>query len=200
MKKFIIFISVFLSLFVLSFTSKDQIKRVTEEVMISITPKPIVDFKIEFSKSPLKIPKKNHEAFLNALGHKESGNKYNVVNQYGYMGRYQFGKRTLKGLGYKVSREEFLNDPILQEKAMQDLLEANYDYLYDYIEQYNGDTVNGIVITESGLLAAAHLGGAYSVKKWLEKGKVKKDAFGTSITNYMVQFGGYELNLNNGIN
>ena len=32
------------------------------------------------------------EHFLNAIGHRESTNRYDVVNKWGYMGRYQFGK------------------------------------------------------------------------------------------------------------
>ena len=45
--------------------------------------------------------------FLNEIGFKESGNRYDIVNRYGYMGKYQFGKKTLEGLGYKVTKEEF---------------------------------------------------------------------------------------------
>ena len=33
------------------------------------------------------------------------------------MGKYQFGKSTLKGLGFEVTRKEFLNNPQLQEEA-----------------------------------------------------------------------------------
>ena len=45
------------------------------------------------------------------------------------MGRYQFGKRTLRGLGFKISREEFLNSPKIQEEAMYKLLQTNKRYL-----------------------------------------------------------------------
>ena len=55
------------------------------------------------------------DLFLDALGYQESGNRYWVVNRYGYMGRYQFGRETLQGLGYYVTRKEFLNTPELQE-------------------------------------------------------------------------------------
>ena len=41
------------------------------------------------------------------------------------MGKYQFGASTLERLGFKVTREEFLNNPALQEEAMQALLEHN---------------------------------------------------------------------------
>ena len=40
-----------------------------------------------------ELPKNQTGLFLNKLGHKESGNRYDVVNSYGYMGRYQFGMK-----------------------------------------------------------------------------------------------------------
>ena len=64
-----------------------------------------------------------------------------------------------------------------------------------YIDKYNGKIVRGILVTESGILAAAHLGGAGSVKKWFRTGKVRKDGNGVKITSYMVRFGGYTLNI-----
>ncbi len=77
-----------------------------------------------------ELPKNQTGLFLNKLGHKESGNRYDVVNSYGYMGRYQFGKSTLEGLGYYISREDFLNSPAIQEKAILDLLRHNRCLLY----------------------------------------------------------------------
>ena len=97
--------------------------------------------------------------FLNAIGHRESTNRYDVVNRWGYMGKYQFGRSTLKGLGFKVTKQEFLNNPQLQEEAMMALLLHNKEKLQKYIDVFDGQTVNGMLITESGILAAAHLGG-----------------------------------------
>jgi len=111
------------------------------------------------------------------------------------MGRYQFGKKTLRGLGFKMSREEFLNSPKTQEKAMYALLKHNKKSLRKYIEKYDGKIVHGVLVTESGLLAAAHLGGAGSVKKWFRTGKVRKDGNGVKITTYMKRFSGYNLYL-----
>ena len=150
--------------------------------------------------TPLTVPHielktNSHSDFLNAIGFKESGNRYDIVNRFGYMGRYQFGKRTLRGLGFKISREEFLNSPEIQEEAMYKLLQTNKRYLKKYIEEYNGEIVHGVLVTESGLLAAAHLGGAGSVKKWFRTGKVRKDGNGVKITTYMNQFSGYDLYL-----
>ena len=142
------------------------------------------------------IPGNKHIDFLDAIGFKESGNRYDIVNRYGYMGRYQFGKRTLRGLGFKESRQEFLNSPITQELAMYALLKQNKRSLRKYIEKYDGEIVHGVLVTESGLLAAAHLGGAGSVKKWFRTGKVRRDGNGVKITTYMTKFSGYKLDLN----
>jgi len=136
------------------------------------------------------------EHFLNAIGHRESTNRYDVVNKWGYMGRYQFGKSTLKGLGYDVSKKEFLSNPELQEEAMLSLLKHNKEKLQKYIDVFDGKTINGIYITESGILAAAHLGGQGSVRRYFRNGKVFKDGNGTRITSYMDKFSGYDIALN----
>jgi len=136
------------------------------------------------------------EHFLNAIGHRESTNRYDVVNKWGYMGRYQFGKSTLKGLGYDVSKKEFLSNPELQEEAMLSLLKHNKEKLQKYIDVFDGKTINGIYITESGILAAAHLGGQGSVRRYFKNGKVFKDGNGTKITSYMDKFSGYDIALN----
>ena len=157
--------------------------------------KPIQKIKIKAPILKIKLDVKGHNAFLDAIGHQESGNRYHIVNRYGYMGRYQFGKETLKTLRIKVSREAFLNSPDLQEFAMVELLKYNKKKLQKYIDKYDGKVVHGVLVTESGLLAAAHLGGAGSVRKWFRTGKIRKDGNGTKITSYMVRFGGYTLNI-----
>ena len=166
--------------------------------------KPIVKLPVKgitiIPTEPLTVDKielvvTSHQAFLDAIGFRESGNRYDIVNRYGYMGKYQFGRKTLRGLGFKMSKEEFLNSPLLQEQAMYALLKQNKKSLRKYITKYNGKYVHGILVTESGLLAAAHLGGAGSVKKWFRTGKVRKDGNGVKITSYMERFGGYDLNV-----
>ena len=58
-----------------------------------------------------------------------------------------------------------------------------------------GTVINGTEITESGILAAAHLSGPGNVKKYLRSdGKNNlKDAFGTSISKYMNTFKNYNV-------
>jgi hypothetical protein len=136
------------------------------------------------------------DSFLNAIGFRESSNRYDIVNRWGYMGKYQFGRSTLKGLGFTVTRKEFLSNPQLQEKAMMALLLHNKEKLQKYIDVFDGKTVNGMLITESGILAAAHLGGQGSVKRYFKNGKVFKDGYGTKITSYMDKFSGYDIQLN----
>jgi hypothetical protein len=136
------------------------------------------------------------QRFLHDIGFRESGNRYDITNTWGYMGRYQFGKATLKGLGYNVTKKEFLNNPQLQDSAMIDLLNHNKEKLQSYIDIYDGKTINGMEITESGILAAAHLGGQGSVKRYFRNGKVFHDGNGTKITSYMKQFSGYDIKLN----
>jgi hypothetical protein len=73
-------------------------------------------------------------------------------------------------------------------------LSLNKYELQKELKNYVGKTINGVEITESGLLAAAHLGGVGSVKKFLKSNgkRIKTDGYGTSIQNYINKFGGYD--------
>lgn len=138
-------------------------------------------------------PKKDLYQFLDALAFKESSHRYSVQNRYGYMGKYQFGQSTLRGLGYNISRSEFINSPELQEKAMIDLLIHNREYLITYIDRWVGKKKNGVLITESGILAAAHLAGQGNVRNFFRYGRDFRDGNGTPLSYYLKKFGGYDL-------
>jgi hypothetical protein len=132
-------------------------------------------------------------AFKEALAFKESQGHYNKINTLGYLGKYQFGKETLKTIGINDSLK-FITTPKLQEKAFVTLIKRNKWELKSEILKYSGKIIGGVTITESGILASAHLGGPGSVKKFLKSnGKNKcSDTYGTSIKSYMKQFSGYE--------
>ena len=170
---------------------------ILKQELVPITLKPakinLVEVKFEIPSTLIEVDQT--DMFLNAIGHYESSNRYKIVNRFGYMGKYQFGKSTLKALGYNVTRKEFLNSPHIQEMAMLDLLSHNKKILQKYIDYWEGKKINGKVITESGILAAAHLGGPGNVKRFLKEGKVFKDGNGTKITTYLAHFSGYKLNL-----
>lgn len=132
--------------------------------------------------------------FLTSIGRRESSNRYDIVNRWGYMGKYQFGRKTLNALGYKnISNKQFLSNPKLQEEAMVKLLKHNKHILRKEIRKYCGTQKHGVYITESGLLAAAHLAGPGNVKKWLRRGKRFRDGLGTDLTEYLQLFGGYKI-------
>ena len=135
------------------------------------------------------------EDFYNVLGFYESTNNYHRVNSLGYLGKYQFSLKTLNWIGIKTTKSEFLNNPKLQEYAVRKYVEVNKRLLKSYIAKYSNKyfiTINGekIFVTESGILAGAHLGGHNSVKKFFDTaGKINhKDANGTSIKRYIEQF------------
>lgn len=145
-----------------------------------------INFDLELSETDL---------FLDALGFKESSNRYEVTNRYGYLGKYQFSRVTLRNLGYDVTKKEFLNSPELQERAMLDLLIHNKEILQSFIDRWDGEVYRGIEITESGILAAAHLAGPSRVKDFFRNGKDFKDGNGTRLTSYLRKFSGYKLEL-----
>lgn len=160
-----------------------------------------------------EVPRNNHEArrlkepradkapylgksfagFKEALGFKESGGDYRVVNSFGYLGKYQFGSGTLRLIGIN-NPEEFIKNPDLQEAAFEAYVSRNKWVLRRELKKYVGKSINGITITESGVLAAAHLAGPGNVKKYLRSGGSRQfsDAFGTTIGYYLKKFSGYD--------
>ena len=136
---------------------------------------------------------KSYLGFKEALAFKESRGNYFTVNDLGYLGKYQFGAETLKLLGV-YNPEYFLYTPELQEKAFLANSERNKWILRKDIARFVGQEIHGIKITESGILAAAHLAGPGSVKKFLRSfgGSNFSDAYGTSVSSYMQRFSGYD--------
>lgn len=131
--------------------------------------------------------------FKEKMGYRESRNNYFITNPYGHIGKYQFGKSALKFYG--ISEADFLKNPSLQEDVFYMSLAHNKWKLQHEINTFAGKKVAGVFITESGILAAAHLVGANSVKSFFKsKGKNSfADANGTSITNYMKSFQNFDL-------
>ncbi|RDY62026.1 hypothetical protein [Flagellimonas nanhaiensis] len=131
--------------------------------------------------------------FKEVLAFKESQGRYDVVNTLGYMGKYQFGLGTLNLMGV-YSAQAFLNSPILQEKTFDTNIARNKWILRRDIKRFVGKRIRGVEITESGILAAAHLAGAGNVKKYLRSyGKNDvSDAYGSSISHYIKKFAGFD--------
>ncbi|MEM7486961.1 MAG: hypothetical protein AAF348_17275 [Bacteroidota bacterium] len=139
---------------------------------------------------------KAYNGFKEALAFKESQGRYSVINTFGYLGKYQFGLSTLSLMGVHDAGN-FLNDPALQEKTFETNIARNKWILRRDIKRFNGKRIRGVEITESGILAAAHLAGAGNVKKYLRSyGKNDvADAYGSSISYYIRKFAGYDISI-----
>jgi hypothetical protein len=166
-----------------------------EEINYSVPNEDDLD-NVDEKVSSVEIPYvgKTFVGFRQALAFKESRGILNMVNPYGYMGKYQFGRSTLRTVGV-YDFQEFLKNAAWQDKAFKALIARNKWELRKEIVKYKGRVINGVKITESGLIAAAHLGGAGSVKKYLRSNGRNgfKDGFGTSLKSYMKKFGGYDV-------
>lgn len=139
---------------------------------------------------------KSFQGFKEALAFKESRGDYFTVNTLGYLGKYQFGSETLKLLGI-YNPDHFLYNPELQEKAFIANAKRNKWVLRKDIERFNGKVIGGVQVTESGILAAAHLAGPGSVKKFLRSygSENFEDAYGSSVKHYMKKFSGYDTSM-----
>lgn len=155
--------------------------------------------------------------YLASLSAKESSNNPNSVNQYGFLGRYQMGESALIDAGYYqkdltpdtndwqgvwtgkngiYSKADFLANAAGQTQAISDYNSKQWRTIQTLgLDNYLGQTVAGILMTESGLLAGAHLVGVGGLKKYLQSNGtvVPSDANNTAITQYIAAFNGYNM-------
>jgi hypothetical protein len=91
----------------------------------------------------------------------------------------------------------FINNAKLQERVFLINVQRNKWILRKDIKWFVGTVINGTKISESGIIAAAHLAGPGNVKKYLRSGGKddKKDAFGTSISKYIKYFKNFDLSM-----
>lgn len=156
----------------------------------------------------------NH--FLAAMRQRESGGDYTAVNGYGYIGAYQFGEAALIDLNYVHtdgnafnndfgggftgknginSVSKFLNSPSVQDSAAREWFDLLWDRIvYFDLESYAGQTLNGVKLTKSGMIAASHLLGTGGLRDFIKSGgaDVGSDANNTKITEYLEHFAGYQ--------
>lgn len=130
--------------------------------------------------------------YIQRMGELESSSNYQAINRLGYLGKYQFHKKTLRRIGFtKEEIKSFINEPLLQEKAMIYLTLYNKRYFErTHLLKYINKKVGGVRITLEGMLAAAHLRGPAAVKKYLRSGgRINlKDANKTSVRDYLKEF------------
>jgi len=140
------------------------------------------------------------KAYADKIGMKESGGDYGVVNQLGYVGKYQFGAMALedtglvkKGVGRMGQRalddpnnwnieggkQAFLSNGQLQEDTFSKYTKQNYNTLSRIGVVNNNSSPQDV----AGYLAAAHLLGPGGAKA-LSQGQSGTDANGTSAATY----------------
>ncbi len=145
---------------------------------------------------PIPYTVRDFVGFKNFLGFFESGSDYDKINRFGYIGKYQFGKGTLKMYGV-TNLMNYKNNPELQEKIFLMNVMRNKWILRREISWYSNRYLGGVYVSESGIIAAAHLSGPGNVKKYLrshcDANFNKKDANGTSISDYMRIFKDYDI-------
>ena len=130
----------------------------------------------------------------------ESRNTIDTINLIGCMGFYQFKLSTLRGLGFYKDKEDkeailhFTSHKETQLKALKSYWKWNHRVLKKTIKKYDGCYIDGVRITESGILAAAHLGGVGGVLAYFNRGVNRTDG-GTTIEKRMKLFSGYNLEL-----
>lgn len=139
--------------------------------------------------------------YYDSLANSESGgcgggNQYNCVGptiKSGMhkgdkpLGKYQFMPKTLRGMG--IDPNNFVGNAAAQEAAIRQFTAQNDACLrrngaYNYI----GQVRNGVTITRTGLLGAAHLGGCGGAANWAKNGGGPSDQLGTSLADYAAKF------------
>ena len=155
-----------------------------------------IELKSSYKYIPIPFTVKDYVGFKNFLGFFESGSNYNKVNRFGYMGKYQFGKETLKMFAVR-NLSDYKSNPALQEEVFLMNVMRNKWILRREISWYSNRYLNGIYVSQSGIIAAAHLSGPGNVKKYLrshcDPDLNKRDANGTSISDYINIFKDYNL-------
>lgn len=177
--------------------TKKEYPKVPENLRVTLETEPTVSSEEDSLRETAIAPPflgKSYNGFKEALAFKESQGRYQVVNTLGYLGKYQFGRSTLKLIGVSDT-DDFLNNASLQEQVFELNVARNKWILRRDIKRFNGKRIGGIEITESGIIAAAHLAGAGNVKKYLRSYGQKDvaDAYGSTISYYMKKFGGYDV-------
>lgn len=153
------------------------------------------------ARNRIKYYEQQLQAFLDHLAYKESTWNPDTVNSIGYIGKYQLGRDALRDVGLFVSPSNFKKNPEifpeeLQDSAVVRLLLLNKSRLSKEMDMYIGVKINGILITEAGLLAAAHLAGAGGVKRFLRNpNKNPQDIYGTSVATYLEEFSSFDIQL-----
>lgn len=149
----------------------------------------------------------DYKDFLDILGYYESSNRYNIEKG-SYLGKYMMGPLALQEAGFQdengnwtklastygvSSKEDFLNNSKAQDVAVELCHKKIWTYLDDFSMEKLGQTYQNVIITESGLLAGAHLVGAFDLMTAIEDKVVIKDGNNMPAHKYMEEMSNYNI-------
>jgi hypothetical protein len=138
-------------------------------------------------------------SMLTQLGESESQGSggYNAQNSEGFVGKYQFGEDRLTDFrdatGKDFTMEQFKATPALQEEVVQWHQKDISDYASGTgLDEYKGQTINGVLINDDSIMAMAHLGGKSGMRQFIESGGEYNpaDSNGTTLRDYGLKFSG----------
>lgn len=149
-----------------------------------------------------------YEDFLSALGKRESNNNYSARSG-SYLGRWQLGTSALQDAGFMnasggwtalakqygvTSAATFLSSKAAQDYAVYLVHKKIWSYLKSNgAAAYVGKTYQGLTITVSGLVGAAHLVGPYALKRAIANNSSASDSAGATAYSYMKLLGSYDI-------
>lgn len=160
----------------------------------------------------IKTENPDYVQFLELLAARESTGRYDATNGQ-YLGRYQIGNDVFMDIGFKDKetgqwtnlatslgvddKDSYLQNQVAQEVAILFALRMDYFYVsYHGDDTHIGDYADGVKVTESGLIAAAHLVGHNSLHKAFTQEKSwdsTRDGNNVKASTYMEEMGGLDL-------
>ena len=160
----------------------------------------------------------SYDQFRLGIRIKESSNNYSIVSDLGYLGAYQLGEQALVDIGWVNNDSAYDNSltggftglfgvqsvaDFLANHAAQDAAaDAWFQRVWIQIrandqEFYDQQTLNGVTLTISGMIAGAHLMGANhgGLRTFIDSGgtSVPDDDNNVPITQYITQFADFTL-------
>ena len=146
------------------------------------------------------VPGVGGTAFPASLIDSESGGNWNALNSEGYGGRLQFGDARLADAARAgiipagMTGAQFAQLPPEAQQAVEQWHFADIDRQAQArgLDQYLGQTVGGVPVTQDAIRGMAHLGGIGGAARFLASGGQynPEDSNGTSLRDYGVRHGG----------
>lgn len=165
--------------------------RVIEPIIVMVYPKKVEP---EAQKQFAPDSSMTIEKFLLSIQYTESRH-IAIANRKGseYWGLYQMGNIARRVGGYDdIPKDAFLNHPEIQHLCMINLLYKNKIQMQPFINEYNGKFIDGVNVTESGILALCQLGNEYAMKI-IKSGKIPNIDENGNSPRTLLKLAGYSL-------